>query len=135
MRKKSQIRKRHINQAEIVHGFAERLRALRRSRRMSQAKLAQAAQIHVTYVAKLERGGAAVGIDLLARLASALGVTPQNLLPDAASDPLPFLQKQAREGLESVLLRADSSMVEVLNAVIGLMEDALARGRKGSGKK
>jgi transcriptional regulator with XRE-family HTH domain len=68
-------------QAEIVRLFAARLREVRRSRGMTQAEHAAVAHMVPSYVGKLEAGGTAPGIDLVARLAAALGTTVHDLLP------------------------------------------------------
>lgn len=84
-------RKRRVRHAAIVQTFAERLRSLRTSRDMTQRDLAHHAHVTLSYISKLEAGGAAPGIDLVERLAHALRVSLTELLPE------PFLEK-AREG-------------------------------------
>lgn len=73
--------KRNIKQAPIVQAFAGRLKALRASRNVTQKELATKAHIALTYVSKLEAGGAAPGIDMLERIAKALGANVTDLLP------------------------------------------------------
>jgi transcriptional regulator with XRE-family HTH domain len=48
---------------------------------MTQAQLAAAAHMAASYVGRLEAGSTAPGIDLVARLAAALGTTVHDLLP------------------------------------------------------
>jgi len=70
---------------------------------MTQAELARQAQVTATYISHLESAGAAPGIDLLARLAAALGTTATDLLPSSeAPDPLPVLKEQAKRLLEAL---------------------------------
>jgi len=128
MAKKTPGRKKTIRHADIVRGFAERLRELRRSRGLSQADLASRAGVHWTYVGRLERGKAAPGLDLMGRLAEALNAPVADLLPTKAANPVPFQQQQARTRLESILKRADNSTLGILNAVLAMMDDNLARG-------
>ena len=78
-------RKVRIEHAEIVRRFGARLRELRLARGMTQAQLAEKSQVTPTYVGRLESGGAAPGIDLVDRLATALGTSVADLMP--ASDP------------------------------------------------
>jgi transcriptional regulator with XRE-family HTH domain len=72
-------RKTNIRHAEIVQRFAVRLRELRHSRGMTQAELAQLAHVTLSYIGRLENGGAAPGIDLADRLAAALGASITDL--------------------------------------------------------
>jgi transcriptional regulator with XRE-family HTH domain len=52
---------------------------------MTQAELARRADVTTSYVTRLERATSAPGIDLVDRLATALGCTAADLLP--AADP------------------------------------------------
>ena len=56
-------RKRPIQQAEVVKRFARRLREVRLSRGMTQAALARQAHVTVSYMWRLESGGAVYPID------------------------------------------------------------------------
>jgi transcriptional regulator with XRE-family HTH domain len=117
-----------IRQAEIVGLFASRLRELRKSHGTTQAELAREAHVTVSYVWRLESAGAAPGIDLVARLASALGTTPTELMPTAApADALPVLQQQAAKLSETLLRRADRETLLMLNSLLACIVESLAR--------
>jgi len=58
-----------------VEAFAVRLRALREGAGLTQQALAVAAELSVSYVAKLERGVADPSWSTVVRLARALGVS------------------------------------------------------------
>lgn len=60
--------------------LARNLRAARERLGLSQEALADAAGLHRTYVGSVERGERNVSIDNIARLASALGLDPADLL-------------------------------------------------------
>ncbi|HLX62941.1 MAG TPA: helix-turn-helix transcriptional regulator [Planctomycetota bacterium] len=128
-RKAALSARKRIKHADIVRGFATRLRQLRHSRGMSQTELATRAQLHWTYVGRLERGEATPGIDLVARLADALGSSLGKLLPDKAVDPLPLLQKQAKARFELVLGRGNAASLSLLNAFLMMLEESVRRGR------
>jgi len=123
-------RKRRIEQDEAVRLFAARLREVRRSRGMTQAELSRRANVTPSYVWRLESGGAAPGIDLVARLARALGTTSHDLLPEAAPpDTLALLRDQAR-GLFGVLLAgADRETLLMLNPLLARLAEASGRSR------
>src|SRR5437899_2997431 len=78
-------RKKIVEQAEIVKRFGSRLRELRQGRSTTQADLAREAQVALSHLAKLEKGEAAPGLDLLDRLAKALETTITDLLPPPAA--------------------------------------------------
>ena len=126
-RHKTPPKKRH---AEIVQRFAKRLRELRLSRGMTQEVLARRAAVTVPYEGKLERGGASPGIDLVERLAVALGVSPTELLPAEEPDPLTVLREQAESRFRSVMNRSDRVTLEMLVPWLAVLDDGLARRPK-----
>lgn len=60
--------------------FAGGVRAYRSEQGLSQEKLAELADVHRTYIGQVERGERNISIDLMERLASALGVDVLDLL-------------------------------------------------------
>ncbi|HZF42991.1 MAG TPA: helix-turn-helix transcriptional regulator [Sphingomonadaceae bacterium] len=63
--------------------LAHNLRRYRALRGLSQEELAHRADIDRTYISSLERSQYAAGIDVLERLALALGIAPYELLRPA----------------------------------------------------
>lgn len=118
----------------IVARFAARLREVRLSRGMTQAELGEKAQVTATYLSRLESAKAAPGIDLVARLADALGTTPTDLLPLADDpDPLPVLKGQARQLIDALLAAGDSETFRQLNPFLALLVEAAARRGENKG--
>jgi len=66
--------------------FGRRLRALRRTRGLSQEQLAHLAGLDRTYVSSCEAGRRNATIKTIVRLAAALGVDPCALVSDAQLD-------------------------------------------------
>ncbi|MEZ7137896.1 helix-turn-helix domain-containing protein [Komagataeibacter sp. SM21] len=64
----------------IRETLAENLKRYRRERGVSQEELAHLAEIDRTYISSLERCQYAASIEVVARLAKALGVEAANLL-------------------------------------------------------
>lgn len=123
-------RKRRIDHAEIVQLFAARLRELRHSRGLTQADLGRAANITTSYVGRLEGGGAAPGIDLVARLAKALGTTGQDLLPITPSpDTLAVLREQAQRLFSSLVQTADRETLLMLNPLLARLNESMNRSK------
>jgi hypothetical protein len=79
-------------------------------------------------ISRLEGGGAAPGIDLVARLAAALGTTTTELLPvSEVPDPLPMMKDQAQKLLNSLLETGDCDSFQQLNPYLALLVEASAR--------
>ena len=60
--------------------FATNLRRLRHEKGLSQDDLAYEADVNRTYLSKLEKGVSYPGLEIIAKLADALGVEPAELL-------------------------------------------------------
>lgn len=56
------------------------LRALRRERNLTQEQLAERANVHPTYITRIEAGRSMPALDVLTRLAAALGVSTAELV-------------------------------------------------------
>lgn len=123
-------RKARIEQDEAVRLFAARLREVRRSRGMTQAELSRRAHVTPSYIWRLESGGAAPGIDLVARLARALGTTSHDLMPEVAPpDTLAVLREQAQGLFDALLAAADRETLLMLNPLLARLVETSERSR------
>ncbi len=114
-------KKNTVKHAPIVAAFAERLKATRLARGMTQRQLADAASITFSYISRLEAGGAAPGIDMLEQLAKALKANIADLLPSAQSvETATDQREQVKKSFEGVLSKAGPE-------TLGLLEVLLAR--------
>src|SRR3954468_22582684 len=105
-----------IEHAAIVRRFGERLRELRTQTGFTQEQLAEKAQVTASYVGRLERGGAAPGIDLVERLAGALGVKAADLLPEEGDHKtVEVMKEQAKALFEQLMKRGDRETLALLN--------------------
>ncbi len=114
--------KRQIRQSEIVRVFAERLRETRVSYGMTQAELAAKAHVTTSYIWRLEAAASAPGIDLLERLAKALGVAPADLLINRRSQPIPILKEQLEKLFTSLIQSADQDLLLLLNPLLARLK-------------
>jgi transcriptional regulator with XRE-family HTH domain len=60
--------------------FAANLRRIRHEKGISQEELAYEAEVNRTYMSKVEKGDTWVGLEIMVKLSSALGVEPADLL-------------------------------------------------------
>ena len=117
---------RAIKHDDVVRRFGERLREVRRSRGMTQARLAELAEVTVGYISRVESGnGGAVGLDLLARLAAALGSTVADLVPTTeAPDTDGTLRTEIRRLTASLLESADRDTLLLLSQLLSRLSQA-----------
>lgn len=121
-------KKRPVKHAPIVNRFAARLREVRVSRGMTQFELARHADVTSSYITRLETARTAPGIDLIDRLAGALGCSAADLLPgEAAADGSEVLRGQIRRLSDDVLRDGDA---ETLQLTAMLLARIVASNRK-----
>jgi transcriptional regulator with XRE-family HTH domain len=65
---------------DLRQAFAANLRRLRHAKGISQEVLAHEAGVNRTYMSKLEKGASYPGLEIIAKLATVLGVEPAELL-------------------------------------------------------
>jgi transcriptional regulator with XRE-family HTH domain len=121
-------KKRRIDQPEIVHLFAARLRERRLGTGLTQIELAERAEVTPTYVGRLESAGAAPGIDTVARLAAALGTTVHDLLPlTTPPDTLALLKERGRALFNEMLQKTDRELMQLVVPLLAKLVEAPAR--------
>lgn len=123
-------RKSKIDQAEIVRLFGAKLREARVARGLTQVELAHKAELTAAHLWRLESGSSAPGIDLVERLAKALGEPLSRLLPDErVVDTEEVFRARAKELFGLVLELGDRETFAVLNPLLAcLAESAKKRG-------
>ena len=106
-------------QPEIVRRFAANLRARRHELGMTQAELSRSAKIALSYVGRLEAGTSSPGIDLLDRLAGALGVTPDVLLASGEDrEETDLLRGRAKALAQELVAGADAETLRMLTPLL-----------------
>jgi transcriptional regulator with XRE-family HTH domain len=122
--------KKRIEHDEIVRRFGDRLREVRLSRGMTQVDVAREASVSTAYVGRLERGRAAPGIDLVARLAVALGTTAAELLPEmGGADAIAVLRQQARRTFDALVKTESQAVLSLLNILLAHLAETASPGR------
>ncbi|MBY0232707.1 MAG: helix-turn-helix transcriptional regulator [Gemmataceae bacterium] len=92
--------------------------------------MAEAASVTPSYVGRLEAGGAAPGIDLVERLAGALGEGVAGLLPSSEPpDDLEVPRRQARALCDAVLEKADRDALVMLNPLLARIAESHSKAR------
>jgi transcriptional regulator with XRE-family HTH domain len=65
---------------DLLRGLGSAVRKLRQEHGWTQEELAEAAELHMTYISDLERGARSPGLSTQQRLATALGVKVWELM-------------------------------------------------------
>lgn len=65
---------------DIKKKFGQKLREIRKQKKLSQEELSFRASLHRTYISDIERGSRNVSLENIEKIAKALGVSTKNLL-------------------------------------------------------
>ncbi len=97
---------------------------------MTQAQLAEKALVTQAYVWRLENAGAAPGVDLVERLAKALGATVTDLL-ETGADPevMTVLRDQTMKLIVGILKVADRDALLMLNPLLARLSESFSKSR------
>ncbi len=75
-----------INYDELRPAFPKMLKRRRCAKNMSQVDLAAASGVADSYISRLEKGDRMPSIDVVFRIAGALGIQPETLVKDLKSE-------------------------------------------------
>lgn len=118
-------KKQPIEHDVAVQRFARALREVRQRRGLTQVALAERIGSTEQYVSRLEKAKVAPGIDLVSRLAVALGATLHDLLPlGDPPDERATLLAEAQRLFDSVTASASDSSLDLLIQFLAMMESA-----------
>ena len=97
------------------------IKKIRKSKHISQEKLAEMSEVHPTYIGQIERGEKNITVDVLIRILSSMNVR----LADFFSVIDAYLQiAETKEGDYALkLLQMDSSYLEALLKIAGIIRD------------
>ena len=82
----------------LLSNFAQNIHALRTKRKLSQAAVANAAGVSVSYISMLERGQRSPPLETLEALASALRVAPASLVQESPGRRVPARKRTTKPG-------------------------------------
>ena len=83
-----------VTKAVLTKAFGQRVREIRLSQGLSQEALAHLAGIHRTGITRIEAASRSSTLDTVEKLASALKVTPRELIPDL---PAPRARRSSKK--------------------------------------
>lgn len=102
----------------FLESLGARAAALRQERHMTQAQVAEKAQLTSKYVSEIERGGVNPSVSVLLSLAHALGTSAATLLaePGAEDAELALILSGMADGERKRALRVLRALAEPVNA-------------------
>lgn len=103
--------------------LGERIRGERLRLHLTQAQLAEDAEISDTYMGAIERGERSLTLDTLVRLVNRLGVTVDYLLADSVADSDSNIIEQFKQIIDCQPLERKQLAINVLRTMFAYFED------------
>jgi len=97
--------------------LGERIREERRKLGLTQAQLAETAEISDTYMGAIERGERSLTLDTLVRLVNRLGVTVDYLLADSVTDSDANIMEQFKQIIDNQPMERKQMAINVLRTI------------------
>ena len=113
---------------DLHHKIGKQIKLLRGRTRLSQARLADMANVSTEYLSRVERGKAAASVNLLARLADGMGVNLQDLFAFETTEAVDPLKARANR-IARTIVQADDEVGKVLEDLVGQVSKRL-RGKE-----
>lgn len=98
--------------------LGERLKKARKGKGLTGDKLAEACNIHTTYLRQMEAGTKVPSLPMFVTLCYELNVTPNYLLADVAADAV-------GDGMDELLELWEKATPEQLKMIVGIIRAAL----------
>ncbi len=97
--------------------LGERIREERLRLHLTQAQLAEGAEISDTYMGAIERGERSLTLDTLVRLVNRLGVTVDYLLADSVTDSDANIMEQFKQIIDNQPMDRKQMAINVLRTI------------------
>lgn len=97
--------------------LGERIREERLRLHLTQAQLAEGAEISDTYMGAIERGERSLTLDTLVRLVSRLGVTVDYLLSDSVTNSDANIMEQFKQIIDNQPMERKQMAINVLRTI------------------
>lgn len=102
----------------MYKNFGKRVRQQRLLAKLTQEKLAEMADISLSFLGHIERGTRKASLDTVVKLANALKVTPNILLQDSLEDDLLDNRYQVTESQKGLLREITNRIIEYNNLIV-----------------
>jgi len=103
--------------------FGNGLRQARKTRKLSQAQLAEKAKLSVDMVGRLERGAVSPSFDTIGQLTKALGVPVIALFGGRQDEAIKGDRARLLQGIDAVLARLNDQDLRRLSRLISTFEE------------
>ena len=105
------------SQCEFLRKLGKEICAARKQQNMSQAELAEKADLSITYISKIECGHKNISAYTLARITEALNVLSSKIIAKACRDKTVIIREAAEEALSDLSVQKQRDVVEILRIV------------------
>ena len=106
-----------LSQCEFLKKLGKEICAARKRQNMSQAELAEKADLSITYISKIECGHKNISAYTLARITEALNVPSSEIIAKACRDKTSIIREAVEEALRTLPAQKQRDVVEILRII------------------
>ena len=106
-----------LEKEAFLHKLGQEISFARKRIGMSQAELAEKADLSLTYISKIECGHKNISAYTLARIAEALNVPSSEIIAKACRDKTAIIREAAEEALGDLSEQKQRDVVEILRFI------------------
>ena len=110
-----------LSQCEFLRKLGKEICAARKRQNMSQAELAEKADLSITYISKIECGHKNISAYTLARITEALKVPSSEIIANACKDKTTIIRETLEDALSDLSAKKQREVVEILRIMIKLI--------------
>lgn len=101
----------------IAEKFGKRIRALRKSKKLSQEELAEKCGLHTTYIGQIERGEKNASLESIQKLSNGLGISIAEIFSTFKSTHIETSNALADELYEKIHFMDDKVLKNILDLI------------------
>lgn len=101
----------------IAEKFGKRIRALRKSKKLSQEELAEKCGLHTTYIGQIERGEKNASLESIQKLSNGLGISIAEIFSTFKNAPSKTPNSLADELYEKIYFMDDKVLKNILDLI------------------
>jgi len=109
-----------MKEKPLLKSFGMRVKYIRKEAKISQEKLAEATQLHPTYISMIESGKTNPTLEIIVKLSKALNVEISDLLSNLSAGTNPEIEAKLTEAISNIKKQKPKDQVKLLEAIKAL---------------
>ena len=106
-----------MKEKPLLKAFGMRVKLIRKAAKISQEKIAEATQLHPTYISMIESGKTNPTLEIIDKLSKALNVEISDLLSSLSTGIDPEIDAKLTEAISNIKKQKPRDQIKLLEAI------------------